>query len=175
MEDKWAESIEFLFKEHWHVWLTYAKGMVHDEAVAQDIVSESVMSVWLRRDKVDNPQAYLLQTIRNNCLRHRRDTAIRETAHRQMSKRDRDFEELYSHAIESATISPVLHKEVMEILLDTLAGMPEEASDIFFMKRFEGKSYKEISAALGVSHPRIDYVLRTVMAALTAALKDYGT
>ncbi len=174
MKDRSTEVIEFLFQKHHRTYLAYARGMVHDEAIAEDIVSDSVMSVWLKRDSVENLQAYLLQTIRNNCLRYRRDTAIRDSVHRQMSKRDRDFEELYSHAIESATITPVYEKEVMEILLDTLSRMPEEASDIFIMKKFENKSYAEISQALGVSHARIDYILRKVMHALTHSLKDYS-
>lgn len=42
------------------------------------------------------------------------------------------------------------------------------------MKKFEGKTYKEISSALGVSHATIDHTLRRILKRLSLALKDYG-
>ena len=51
---------------------------------------------------------------------------------------------------------------------------PIYARTIFRMKKFEGKTYKEISEALGVSHSTIDHTLRRVLRRLSLALKDYG-
>ncbi len=64
--------------------------------------------------------------------------------------------------------------EIFNILMDTLAEMPEDARAIFRMKKFEGKSYREISSALGVSDAKIDHTLRKVIKRLSLALADYG-
>ena len=166
------EVIEFLFTRQRQTYLAFATGLVRDAAVAEDIVSEAIASVWEHREGVRDMNAYLLTSIKNGCARHLRDSAIRRTE--PMGDATADFDEFYAGTIETTSISEVYEQEIFNILLDTLSTMPETARSIFQMKKMDGRSYKEISAALGVTHAQIDHTLRRVMKALTAALSDYG-
>ncbi len=172
-EDIQKSVIEFLFLRQRQTFLSFAKGLVHDEEAAKDILSDSITAVWERREDVRDMNAYLFMTVRNNCLRYRRDSS-RLSVRERLSEVEQGFEEFYSKTIENSSISEVYANEIFNILMDTLAEMPEDARAIFRMKKFEGKSYREISSALGVSDAKIDHTLRKVIKRLSLALADYG-
>lgn len=173
-EDNSKAVIEFLFKKQRQTYLAFAKGLVRDEEAAKDILSESMASVWEHRDIIEDMQAYLFTTVKNNCLRYRRDRALHLEVYDKISSVEGDFQEFYSRTIEESDISKVYESEIFNILMDTLSEMPQDAREIFQMKKFEGKSYKEISEKLGVSDAKIDHTLRKVLKRLSLALKDYG-
>lgn len=166
--------IEFLFSQHKDLFLNLATGLVHDREVAKDILSESFAAVWEHRDEIDDFYNYLYTTVKNRCLLYRRGEKIHREAYEHIARVEQGFQDFYSRTIENSDISRIYEQEIMNILYATLAEMPEEARQIFLMKKFEGKSYKEISAALGVSPARIDHTLRKVLDRLSEALKDYG-
>ncbi len=169
-----AIVIEFLFKKQKQTWLAFAKGLVRDEEAAKDILSESIASVWEHRDRIDDIESYLFITLKNNCLRYRRDRSAHPEVYDRIYSAEGDFQEFYSNTIENSSISKVYESEIFNILMNTLSTMPEDAREIFQMKKFEGRSYREISEKLGVSTARIDHTLRRVLQSLSKALKDYG-
>lgn len=173
-ENNAAIVIEFLFKKQKQTYLAFAKGLVRDEDAAKDILSESIASVWERRDRIDDIESYLFITLKNNCLRYRRDRSLHPKVYDNISAVEGDFQEFYSKTIEDSSISKVYENEIFNILMNTLSEMPEDAREIFQMKKFEGRSYKEISEKLGVSTAKIDHTLRQVLQSLSKALKDYG-
>ena len=166
--------IEFLFTRQRQTYLAFAKSLVHDEEAAKDILSDSIASVWEHREEIQDMQAYLFTTVKNNCLRYRRDRKNNPAVYDKIAEIEQGFQDFYSRTIENSSVSKVYENEIFNILMDTLAEMPEDARTIFRMKKFEGKTYKEISSALGVSHATIDHTLRRILKRLSLALKDYG-
>ena len=169
-----VEVIEFLLSRQRQTFVAFAKGLVRDEEAAKDIVSEAILSVWEKRDEIQDRQGYLFMAVKNGCLRYRRDSSIHRKAHEHIAQVEQGLEDFYTQTIENSSISEVYEHEIFNILMETLAEMPEDAREIFRLKKFEGKTYKEISKELGVSEFKIDHTLRRVLQRLSEALKDYG-
>lgn len=166
--------ITYLLSKQRQTYIAFARGLVHDEEAAKDIVSDAIMSVWARRDQIRDMQSYIFMTVKNNCLRYRRDRAIHQAVYDHIAKVEQGFQDIYSQTIENSCISAVYEHEIFNIMMDTLSHMPEDAREIFRLKKFEGKTYKEISRILGVTESKIDHTLRSILRRLSKALEDYG-
>ena len=64
-------------------------------------------------------------------------------------------------------------KEVSNIIYDVMSKLSAQDRKIFMMKKFDGKSYKEISEELGITTSVIDHSLRNTTAKMKVALADY--
>ena len=64
------QMFDQLFRQNKRQLFIVAFSYVRDEDVAQDIVNDSFMSIWERRDSIEptNLKAYLYRVVRNNCL-----------------------------------------------------------------------------------------------------------
>ena len=169
-----GKVITYLLSRQRQTYIAFAKGLVHDEEAAKDIVSDAIMSVWTKREQIRDVQSYIFTAVKNNCLRYRRDRAIHQAVYDHIAKVEQGFQDFYSQTIENSCISDVYEHEIFNILMDTLSQMPEDAREIFRLKKFEGKTYNEISRILGVSESKIDHTLRSILRRLTHALEDYG-
>ena len=72
------QMFDQLFRQNKRQLFIVAFSYVRDEDVAQDIVNDSFMSIWERRESIEptNLKAYLFRVVRNNCLHYRRDQQI---------------------------------------------------------------------------------------------------
>lgn len=173
-EDMVSRAVELLFMKQRGTFLGIAASMVHDEEVAKDIINESFMALWEKRNEVDDFVDYLFVTVRNKCLRYRRDDTAHKAVYDNIARTEMDLQALYTSAIENFDISKLHEKEITNIVYSELAKMPAGDRKIFMMKKFEGKTYKEISAELGVTASVIDHSLRNTMAVMRKALSDFA-
>lgn len=62
------QMFDQLFRQNKRQLFIVAFSYVRDEDVAQDIVNDSFMSIWERRDSIEptNLKAYLYRVVRNN-------------------------------------------------------------------------------------------------------------
>jgi RNA polymerase sigma-70 factor (family 1) len=116
------------------------------EELARDISQEILIKIWEKRDAlkgVQNFQAYLLQTARNQAIDvlravSRSDIAKGEIA-RQFYKNNTCFDD------------ETLHRDYKSFIQRTVDSLPARAKEVFLLCREEGRSYDEIAAALGIS------------------------
>lgn len=172
-EDIASRAVELLFTRQRRTFLTLAVQMVHDEEAAKDILHDSFMALWEKKDDVENHADYLFHIIRNNCIRYRRKTTVHKDVYDKIAQREKGMMEIYTRAIEGFDILNIHEKEINEIIYRELSKMPLTDRKIFIMKKFAGKSYREISEELGVTSPMIDYSLRKTTARMQKALVDY--
>ena len=103
---------------------------------------------------------------------YRRNT-VHKDVYDKIAQRERGMMEIYTRAIENFDILNIHEKEVSEIIYRELSKVSQTDRDIFIMKKFAGKSCKEISDELGITSPMIDYSLRKTMARMQRSLVDY--
>ena len=74
------QMFDQLFRQNKRQLFIVAFSYVRDEDVAQDIVNDSFMSLWERRESIEptNLKAYLFRVVKNNCLHYRRDHQLGE-------------------------------------------------------------------------------------------------
>ena len=155
----------------------FVKSYVHDEPAAEDIVSESLISLWqtIKKETVESPEKLLLVILKNNSLNFLKNQAIRQKAADLISsKMTRDLE--YSiTTLEACEPEEIFSSEIINIVDKTLLTLPEQTRRIFEMSRYEGLSVKEIADTLSISTKGVEYHITKALKALRITLKDYLT
>ncbi len=168
-------SFKRLYDEYEHRLIAIAFSYVRDSDVAKDIVNDSFMALWERRDKVEftNIEGYLFQIVRNNCLLYRRSVQTGRSVFEKILRKERGAMEYYTKTIESCDPAELFKSEIMEICKAELERMPELTREIFKAHKLEGKSYKEISAQFNIEPTKVDKELRKAVVKLRHSLRDY--
>ncbi len=117
--------------------------MMENEVEAEDIVQESLLKLWSRRDELDavgNPAGFAMQTTKNICidkLRARRQTL-----------------EVEGQFIEDYEVSPYIHTEQndsVSIIKRIIEHLPELQRRIIRMRDIEGYELNEIAEITGTN------------------------
>ena len=167
------QMFDQLFRQNKRQLFIVAFSYVRDEDVAQDIVNDSFMSIWERRDSIEptNLKAYLYRVVRNNCLHYRRDQQIGRAVCEKI--RQKEAEELRrARTIESCDPNELFTNEIIAICKEQVLQMPDITKQVFTLKT-EGRSYKEIADILNISTKKVDKELQNATVKLRLSLKDY--
>ena len=130
----------------------FACTYVHDEAVAEDFVVESMMYYWENKDRLSadtNIPAYVLTTIKHKCIDYLRHQQVYQDASDEIAR-------IYAWELSGRIMTledfepyEVFTKEIQEIVDRTLDALPEQTRKIFVMSRNENKYYNQGS---GISY-----------------------
>lgn len=141
-----AMIFEELFRAHFRALCHYAFQWVRDSAVAKDVVQDSFVSYWNRRDEVStHPSAirnFLYTSVRNGCLNSLRHTRI--------VGQYRDQQEA-NPAEEAQVEQAIIRSEVLAHIYQAIESLPEGCRRISRMGYLEGLKNREIAQRLGVS------------------------
>jgi RNA polymerase sigma-70 factor, ECF subfamily len=129
------DDIRALYEQHSSSLLLYARSMLPDRAVAEDVLHE-VFSVLLRgnTELPDVPAAYLFRAVRNAALNARRN----EAKHVALDAEEPWFQHRRS--------SP----ESALALQSALRELPEEQREAVILRIWAGMTLEEVAAATGV-------------------------
>lgn len=179
MEERTNLSIsEFtaLFNKYSERFRLIALSYLQDRSVAEDVVAESFMALWDSREGLavegDKVPAYLLGIVKHKCLDAVRTKASTDNRHRN----------IYEQALLDAKLrllendeltARIFSDEIEEIFERELSSMSGLSAEIFRMSRLEGKTYKEISEALGIPLRTVTSEIQKALAVLRVSLKDY--
>ena len=157
------QMFDQLFRQNKRQLFIVAFSYVRDEDVAQDIVNDSFMSLWERRESIEptNLKAYLFRVVKNNCLHYRRDR-----------QKEAGMMEYYTRTIESCNPNELFTNEIIAICKEQVQQMPDITKQVFTLKT-EGRSYKEIADILNISTKKVDKELQNATVKLRLSLKDY--
>lgn len=165
-----------LFNENKEGLLRFAYSAVRDSEAARDIVSDTFLKMWEKRDSIEVPQfrQYLFSSVKNACLNYRRDSRRHQTVYDNIRQREQSAMEYYTTAIESCDPSEIFSEEIMETCRKTLAALPAETRQIYVRSRIEGLTHKEIAEAMSISVKKVDRCIMKAMKELKAALGEYA-
>lgn len=119
---------------------------------AEDIVQDTLIKVWNRReswDNIDNIEAFSLTICRNIALDRlrlhgNRNASLDETT--AGSERPDTASTPYERTVE---------REKIRIVRDLIDNLPEKQRSCMQLRDIEGKTYKEIAAILGVTEEQV--------------------
>ena len=154
----------------------FACTYVHDEAVAEDFVVESMMYYWENKDRLSadtNIPAYVLTTIKHKCLDYLCHQQVYQDASDEIAR-------IYAWELSGRIMTledfepyEVFTKEIQEIVDRILDALPEQTRKIFVMSRNENKSHKEIAELLDITTKGVEFHISKATRTLRLALKDY--
>lgn len=121
-------------------------------AEAEDIVQETMIKVWNRRDswdEIDSIEAFCLTICRNLSL----DKQRKMDNHGQTLEEDH-----YNQPDRTASANPeeqAIRQERVAIVQRLLDSLPEKQRTAMQLRDFEGKSYREIAQVMQVSEEQV--------------------
>ena len=151
-----------------------ATSYLRDRALAEDIVTDSFLTFWEKREDIQeepkNFPRYILGIVRHKCIdelrRRTRDTDVKEQIKRSA--------ELNLKTLENNDLpNLVFAKEVEAIYKKRLADMPELSSEIFQAHREDGLTYSEIASKYHLSTRQVTRKIQFCLRVLRTDLSDY--
>ncbi len=150
-------AFKALFEHYYPVFFTFAKNMLNDEFIADDIIQNVFMRVWIRRENLDTSRSfknYLLVSVRNEIYVHYRSLFLKKE-----EALDNDY--VNSSSLEDDVSATDLKERIGGII----SRMPQRRREVFTLSRVNGMTNAEIASRLGIS-------VRTVEKHIELALRD---
>lgn len=124
-----------------------------DRAEAEDIVQETMIKAWNKRDdwqQIESIEAFCLTICRNLAL----DKAKR-LSNQDQSLDESDYDATPDQSYSANPEWQAEQKSKVETVKRLIDGLSEKQRTVMQLRDFEGKSYKEISAIMDISEEQV--------------------
>lgn len=167
-------AFEELYNRYYVFLCIIAEHIVRNSSDAEEIVSEVFFKLWSIREKIDiktSLKGYLIKAVHNTSLNYlERDRFINHNSER-LSSSDNNLLAWDS----DYPLGQLYEKEVMEVMENSIASMPEACRNIFLLSRKENLKYSDIACKLEISVNTVKTQIKIALAHLRRDLKDYLT
>lgn len=122
-----------------------------NRAEAEDIVQETMIKVWNRREKWEE-----IESMESFCLTICRNIAIDKT--RKAANQNQSLDEVMETPDESHSSNPeaqIIQSDRVQSVRRLINTLPEKQRTAMQLRDFEGKSYKEIATIMAVSEEQV--------------------
>ena len=152
-----SKAYDFLMDFYYQSLCAYAQSLCHDHAMAEDIVQNVFVVIWVKRKKI-NPdfsiKSYLYKSVYNEFINQYRK-----------NKPVIYLEKKYLEAIDMATeIEQEELQDLIRLMNAEIENLPSKCKEIFLLNKKEGLTHTEISEYLHIS-------IKTVEGHITRAFK----
>jgi RNA polymerase sigma-70 factor, ECF subfamily len=170
-----TNSFNAVYTAYYKKSFLFVKSYVHDELVAEDIVSESLIKLWgrMKLQPVEHVNYYLFTILKNSALDHLKHEAVERKAFKSLNEHLTREHEIRVSVLQACDPNEIFSTEIQQIIQATLATVPEKSRKIFMMSRFENKTNKEIADIFDITVKGVDYHIALTIKALRISLKDY--
>ncbi len=165
------ESIEELFATLEGPLLGYARRLLPDSNVAEDIVQEAFMKLHAQWAGVRTPRSWLYRTVHNLALNHRRDSSKIIPMTPQGDEPDG------SDDLPDPGLRPdeqYARDEGAGLVRESLKKLDASSQELIRLRFTESLSYQQISERTGVSVGNVGYRLHHSLKSLAAGLARAG-
>lgn len=155
-------ALEELHAAHYVRLVRLAVLLLHDRALAEDVVQDCFVEVYRRWERVDRPgfnaPAYLRQSVVN-----RSRSALR---HRAVVARHTEWEVEHAPGADDSVLAASRRQRV----LDALAELPTRQREVIVLRHYLDLSEREIADALGIAPGSVKSHASRAAAALRSRL-----
>lgn len=154
-------GFDALFRSEYKGMLLFAIRYVKEEEAAKEIVQDSFISLWEKRDVIDperQVKSYLSTSVRNRCLNYLRDN-------KRFDGTLLSLEGLYPDP-PSQDSSALELKELGNQIRSAISELPEKCRQVFELNRFEQMKYQQIADHLQISVKTVETQMSKALAHL---------
>lgn len=175
MEQLTRVSFKKIYLSYYKKAFHFAKSYVHDDLVAEDIASESLIILWekMKEHPIDYVAPLLLTILKNKSLDYLKHEEVKMASFEMIANWKSQELSFRISALEACIPDEIFSEEIMKIIRQTLFQLPEQTRKVFIMSRFQYKSNKEIADELSISVKGVEYHISKALKYLRVALKDY--
>ncbi|MCF0160957.1 MAG: sigma-70 family RNA polymerase sigma factor, partial [Bacteroidaceae bacterium] len=120
-----------------------------DRAEAEDVVQETMIRVWEKREELKN-----VDSIEAFCLTICRNLALDKQAKKEAQSVELD-EMIHDKADLSTPYEDLVQTERLSIIKRLFDSLPIRQREVIQLRDIEGKSYKEIASVLGQTEDQV--------------------
>jgi RNA polymerase sigma-70 factor, ECF subfamily len=166
------KALEYLFSIYFHRLNDFAKHVIKDNDVSQDIVQEVFVKVWDKRAEIRNInlEAFLFRLVRNGCIDYIKQLKLVNNRMQEMQISSK-CEELYRIDFVGNEPYLIIEKELKAKIDNTIQKLPDRCREVFILSRIDGMKNKEIAEKLNIS---IKNVERHMNRALKSFREDFS-
>lgn len=164
------------FQENQEKFLAFAYSYLRDKEEAEDILMESMITLWENRDRWEensNLHALLLTIIKNKALNLLEHKQIRMRAEEDINSHNQRELNLRISTLEACEPDQIFNSEIQHIVHKALEGMPSQSRAIFVLSRYQNMPNKQIAEQLNISLKTVEAHMTKALRILRLELKDY--
>lgn len=161
------KALEVLFAIYFPRLNDFARNVVKDDVISQDIVQDIFVKVWENRAKIEsiNIEAYLFRLVRNRCIDNIKHLKVVNNRMQEIQISSR-YEELYRIDFVGNEPYVLIEQELKFKIEETVRNLPERCREVFVLSRMDGLKNREIADKLNIS-------IKNVERHLSRALQDF--
>lgn len=170
------ELFSRFFQENQEKFLSFAHSYTRNRAAAEDILMESMVSLWENRDKWEkdsNLHGLLLTIIKNKALNYLEHEQVRLRAEEAINAHKQRELDLRISTLEACEPDTIFDTEIQRIVYKTLGQLPEQSRHIFILSRYHNTPNRKIAEQLGISIKSVEFHITKALKLLRVELKDY--
>lgn len=165
-----GNAIKILYEKYYRVLTDIAQSLVHDRAVAEDVVQETFIHVWEQHRKLGQPDGrsiehYLVRVVKNKAI-----TSYKEGLKRGASGSGGPAFMREAESPERAMIGLEATGEIRKLILS----FPRREAQCLLMRIDDGLTPQEIADRLGVSKKAVERSLTSANKRLRKYLRSGG-
>ncbi|MFA9389984.1 MAG: RNA polymerase sigma-70 factor [Prolixibacteraceae bacterium] len=162
------DSTDFkaLFEKFYPELCRYAFYLTNDKSIAEDLVQELFISLWEKRDslQIESVKSYLYTAVKNRSLNFLQSYYKKNIQFGITGKDD---------SVSNSTKEEVEYNELTLLLKEAVKTLPPKCYSVFFLKRFEYLSTKEIAGKLHLSEKTVENQMTIALKKIAVFLDRY--
>ena len=159
---------EAIFKMYYSRLCNYAVGIIKDADEAEEIVQQTMITIWEKRSKLEittSLKSYLYRSVHNAALNKIRQSKVRQLYAIEKVYEGEGFAEQASHK--------VIKSELENQIAAAIEKLPEQCRLVFKLSRFEEMKYAEIASHLDISVKTVENHMGKALKLMRGYLKDF--
>jgi RNA polymerase sigma-70 factor (ECF subfamily) len=165
------EVFEDIFLRYYESLYGYSFGILKNDLLAEDIVSDVFYKAWKKKDSIDKSRltSYLYKSVYNASMDQLKHKNIKQVYASSILRREEDI----SSKEEAAAL--INQKDLENKLRKALLELPEQCRTVFHLNRAEELSYSDISMRLGISVKTVEAHMGKALKRLRISLAEFLT
>lgn len=169
LSQKDERAFDVVFERYRHKIYTFSISILHEPALAQDVVQDVMMKLWQMGDRlleIKSLNQWLRVITRNrtiDILRSKKYTVYQQ-----------DYSSCEEQLNDNVTQEHILYKDLQHILNRAIAGLPTQQQRVYQLMEMEGFDSKEVANELGLTPATVQTHLKLARRKLRAYLLKYS-
>jgi RNA polymerase sigma-70 factor, ECF subfamily len=161
------KALEMLFSIYFPRLNDFARNVVKDDVISQDIVQDVFVKVWEKKSEIEriNIEAYLFRLVRNRCIDYIKHLKVVNNRMQQIQITSK-YEELYRIDFIGNEPYVLIEQELKLKIEKTINSLPDRCREVFILSRMNGLKNKEIAE-------RLDINIKNVERHISRAMKSF--
>ena len=167
------KAFDLLFSIYFARLNDFAKNVVKDDTISQDIVLEVFLKVWEKRSKIDslNLEAFLFRLVRNSCIDYIKHIKVVNNRMHEIEISTK-YEELYRIDFVGNEPYILIEQELKNKIEKTVQSLPNRCREVFILSRIDGLKNKEIAEKLNINIKNVERHLNRAMQSFRKNFSD---